>query len=57
MPVAGFKPTIPVFKRAMTFHALDRAATMTGYINVYIRTKLQVELQLLTQNYVFPRAG
>jgi hypothetical protein len=23
-------PTIPVFKRAKTFHALDRAATVTG---------------------------
>jgi hypothetical protein len=31
MPLAGFEPTIPVFKRAKTFHALDRAATVTGY--------------------------
>jgi hypothetical protein len=30
MPQAGFEPTIPVFKRAKTFHALDRAATVTG---------------------------
>jgi hypothetical protein len=30
MPLAGFQPTIPVFKRAKTFHALDRAATLTG---------------------------
>jgi ribosomal protein L34 len=30
MPLAGFEPTIPVFKRAKTFHALDRAATVTG---------------------------
>jgi hypothetical protein len=29
MPVAGFEPTIPVFKRAKTFHALDRAAAVT----------------------------
>jgi hypothetical protein len=29
MPLAGFEPTIPVFKRANTFHALDRAATVT----------------------------
>jgi hypothetical protein len=28
MPLAGFEPTIPVFKRAKTFHALDRAATV-----------------------------
>jgi hypothetical protein len=30
MPLAGFEPTTPVFKRAKTFHALDRAATVTG---------------------------
>jgi hypothetical protein len=29
MPLAGFESTIPVFKRAKTFHALDRAATVT----------------------------
>jgi hypothetical protein len=26
----GFKPTIPVFERAKTVHALDRAVTVTG---------------------------
>jgi hypothetical protein len=35
MPLAGFKPTIPVFKRAKTFHALDRAATVTGRRTIY----------------------
>jgi hypothetical protein len=35
MPLAGFEPTIPVLERAKTFHALDRAATVTGKI-VYI---------------------
>jgi hypothetical protein len=30
MPRVGFKPTIPVFERAKTFHALDRAATVIG---------------------------
>jgi hypothetical protein len=40
MPLAGFEPTIPVFKQAKTFHILDRAATVTGskytqrYINI-----------------------
>jgi hypothetical protein len=33
MPLAGFEPTIPVFKRAKTFHALDGAATVTGSIS------------------------
>jgi hypothetical protein len=30
MPRVGFEPTIPVFKRAKTVHALDRAATVIG---------------------------
>jgi hypothetical protein len=30
MPRVGFEPTIPAFKRAQTFHALDRAATVIG---------------------------
>jgi hypothetical protein len=35
MPLAGFEPTIPVFKRAKKFHALDRAATVTGLSTKY----------------------
>jgi hypothetical protein len=30
MPRGGFEPTIPVFERAKTFHALDSAATVIG---------------------------
>jgi hypothetical protein len=30
MPQAGFEPTIPVFERAKTVHASDRAATVIG---------------------------
>jgi hypothetical protein len=30
MPIAGFEPTIPVFKRAKTFHVLDRVITVTA---------------------------
>jgi hypothetical protein len=30
MPRMGFEPTIPVFERAKTVHALDRAATVFG---------------------------
>jgi hypothetical protein len=30
MPLVGFEPTIPVFERAKTVHALDRAAIVTG---------------------------
>jgi hypothetical protein len=34
MPLAGFEPTIPVFKRAKTFLALDRAASDWLVINL-----------------------
>jgi hypothetical protein len=30
MSVVGFEPTIPVFERTKTVHALDRAATVIG---------------------------
>jgi hypothetical protein len=30
MPQVGFEPTIPVFERAKTIHALDRAAAVMG---------------------------
>jgi hypothetical protein len=30
MPRVGFEPTIPVFERTKTVHALDRAATVIG---------------------------
>jgi hypothetical protein len=31
MPRVGFELTIPVFERAKTIHALERAATVIGY--------------------------
>jgi hypothetical protein len=31
MPGVGFEPTIPVFERAKTFHALDRADVVIGF--------------------------
>jgi hypothetical protein len=36
MPLAGFEPTIPVFKWGKTFHALVRAATVTGQLYIYL---------------------
>jgi hypothetical protein len=36
MPGVGFEPTIPVFERAKTVHALDYAATVIGFITVTI---------------------
>jgi hypothetical protein len=34
MPRVGFEPTIPVFERAKTFNALDRAASVTHGLDV-----------------------
>jgi hypothetical protein len=36
MPQVGFEPTIPVFERVKTVHALDRAATVIGIIIIII---------------------
>jgi shikimate 5-dehydrogenase len=33
----GFEPTIPVFERAMTVHALDRTAAVIGNANFTLR--------------------
>jgi hypothetical protein len=35
MPRVGFGPKIPAFELAKTVHALDRAATVIGYVNLY----------------------
>jgi hypothetical protein len=50
MPLAGFKLTIPVFKRAKTFHALDRAATVTGNLSYYNRFKNRSDLVTLQES-------
>jgi hypothetical protein len=36
----GFEPTFPAFERAKTVHALDRAATVIGPINIIRIIKL-----------------
>jgi hypothetical protein len=36
MPWVGFEPTIPVFEREKTVHALDCAATVIGILQNYI---------------------
>jgi hypothetical protein len=35
MPRVGFEPTIPVFQRVKTFHALDRAAPVIDSVQVF----------------------
>jgi hypothetical protein len=34
MPRVGFEPTIPASERTKAIYALDRAATVTGNINI-----------------------
>jgi hypothetical protein len=36
MPLVGCEPTIPASKRAKTVHALDRSATVTGQLCIYL---------------------
>jgi hypothetical protein len=52
--LAGFEPTIPVFKRAKTFHALDRAATVTGSFNIYLSFSL-VRAKPSEMNFRIPK--
>jgi hypothetical protein len=47
MPLAGLEPTIPVFKREKTFHALDRAATVTG------RLSYHYAIENIARSYLF----
>jgi hypothetical protein len=46
----GFEPNIPVFERAKTFHALDRATTGIGW--EYIRMLIIVIYYLASYLYV-----
>jgi hypothetical protein len=38
MPLVGFEPTISVFERAKTFHAIDRAVPVIGSKNSWANT-------------------
>jgi hypothetical protein len=41
MPRLGFEPTTPVFKRAKTVHALERAATVID-MDYYLKKAIQI---------------
>jgi hypothetical protein len=36
MPWVGFEPTVPASERAKTVHALDRSATVTGFLPLQV---------------------
>jgi hypothetical protein len=40
MPRMGLEPMIPGFERAKTVHALDRAATVIGFV-IFYKQKIQ----------------
>jgi hypothetical protein len=58
VPRVGFEPTIPVFQRAKTFRAIDRAATLTGPSQIKRRSQNYASLwsrtSSLTCRYTFP---
>jgi hypothetical protein len=51
MPGVGFEPTNPVLQRTKTVHALDRAATVIGYVNI---TRSKFGDQFLNGTIVIP---
>jgi hypothetical protein len=59
MPCVGFEPTIPASGGAKTVHVLDRSATVTGYLYLYLleiqENRMRLELNNLYQ--VFVNAG
>jgi hypothetical protein len=40
MPLVGFEPTVPVFERPKTIHALYRAAIVVGCVTMYTKFNL-----------------
>jgi hypothetical protein len=56
MPRVGFEPTIPMFERAKTVHALDRAATVIGYYSVLgIKiSKIKCPAEFQDHNHIRP---
>jgi hypothetical protein len=49
VPQVGFEPTIPVFERAKTFYALDRAVTIGGGDFTFSNSALGLHTSLKTQ--------
>jgi hypothetical protein len=42
MPCVGFEPMVPTSERSKTVHALDRSATVTGFLLTSSTTNLLV---------------
>jgi hypothetical protein len=50
VPHWGFEPTIPVFERAKTVHALDRVATVIRYM---MKENYFTEELMLRMNWIY----
>jgi hypothetical protein len=53
IPRVGFEPMIPVFERAKTFHALYRAATVIGFLQIVFFIFLYFFCELLNSTQRF----
>jgi hypothetical protein len=62
MPRVGFEPTIPIFERAKTAHALDRSAAVIGILTSY-HPEILILLEILNMkmylrfNYFLSKKG
>jgi hypothetical protein len=54
MPQMGFEPTIPVFERAKTVHALDRAVTVLGKVTHNPAHKYQFQWWNASRDFSIP---
>jgi hypothetical protein len=59
MPQVGFEPMIPLFERAKTVHALDRAVTVVGIGDLHrsFDKRLQIKFPFLRYNPILYEDG
>jgi hypothetical protein len=56
MPQVEFEPTVSVFERAKTAHALDRAATVIGADRICNSKELTATCENIIRETKFPRS-
>jgi hypothetical protein len=54
MPPLGFEPTIPVFERRKTVHALDSAATVIGFFLLVTMRSAKLLINLVIIHFYSP---
>jgi hypothetical protein len=53
----GFESTIPVFKRAKTVHALDRAATVIDCISYCVKKSADTNKEILREFLIYSNSN